>query len=120
MSRKCKARRSTPRIVISLRNRWSKSKKAVKFDCSLSPCGCCPVTTNAADIVDIGQEQSIDVAVEIDCRWYGLPARSAALAQVRDTSAGVLGYARVRSTYHELNGMIVELGCTKQFYISAA
>ena len=71
-----------------------KSKKIVKFDFSSGPCDGCPVDANEADVVDIGWEHLNEVAIENDCRWYGLPLEAVTLAQVRDTSAGITGWAK--------------------------
>ena len=86
MSKKWKGDPNIPKSTRSLRKRWSKSEKT---------CGChCPVDTDEADIVDIGKEQLSEVAIENYCRWYGLPVGSADLAQGRDASVGVLGWAQ--------------------------
>ena len=66
-------------------------KKTVKFNYSLSPCDCCPVDANEADVFDIGREQLNEVAIENYCCWYGLPLGAVTMAQVRDTSARITG-----------------------------
>ena len=91
VSKECKSNPSNPMTTSSLRKHQRKSNNTVKIDRLSSPCDCCSVATNEDDFVDIGQEQLSEVAFENYWRWYGLPVRSAGLAQIRGASTGLLG-----------------------------
>jgi hypothetical protein len=51
------------------------------------------IDLNDVDLNDMGVEAFYSCAIENYCRFYGLPAGSAVLAQLKDSSAGVLGWA---------------------------